>query len=101
MKRTHTCGQLQIANVGQEVVLQGWVNKIRKMGALTFVDLRDRYGITQLVLSDAVQNEDIKPEYVIEITGKVIERKSKKTLISRQERLKLKSNIWLLLTKRI
>jgi aspartyl-tRNA synthetase len=82
MKRTHTCGQLQIANVGQEVVLQGWVNKIRKMGALTFVDLRDRYGITQLVLSDAVQNEDIKPEYVIEITGKVIERKSKNANIA-------------------
>ncbi|QEH61788.1 aspartyl-tRNA synthetase [Spiroplasma chinense] len=79
MKRTHTCGELNISNVGQNVILQGWVAKVRKMGGLTFVDLRDRYGITQLVLSEAFNEKlsEIKSEYVIEVHGKVIERKSK------------------------
>ncbi|AHI52832.1 aspartate--tRNA ligase [Spiroplasma culicicola] len=79
MKRTHTCGQLNIANVNQTVTLQGWIAKVRKMGALTFVDLRDRYGITQLVIGEELNqfNDILKNEFVIEVTGKVIERKSK------------------------
>lgn len=79
MKRTHTCGELTLQNVGQSVLLQGWVAKIRKMGALTFIDLRDRYGITQLVIGDnqAELVAALKNEYVIEVVGKVIERKSK------------------------
>ncbi|AGR41077.1 aspartate--tRNA ligase [Spiroplasma taiwanense] len=85
MKRTHTCGQLTLKNVNQNVILQGWVAKIRKMGAMTFVDLRDRYGITQLVLDDSINLENIKSEYVIEVTGIVIERKSKNLEISTGE----------------
>lgn len=79
MKRTHTCGELNLKNVGQKVLLQGWVKKIRKMGALNFVDLRDRYGITQLIFSeqDSVLIDTIKTEYVIEVTGTVVERKTK------------------------
>ncbi len=75
MYRTHTCGQLRPANVNQTVTLSGWVHRIRKMGALTFVDLRDRYGITQLKLSD--DKTSLGREFVIQVTGKVIERESK------------------------
>ncbi|AUF83606.1 aspartate--tRNA ligase [Mesoplasma syrphidae] len=79
MKRTHNCGQLNIANVGQAVLLQGWVKKIRKMGAMNFIDMRDFYGITQLIIDEAHSEliQSIRPEYVIEVTGTVVERKSK------------------------
>ncbi len=50
--RTHNCGQLNIKNVGQEVRLSGWVQRIRNLGAMKFIDLRDQYGITQIVISD-------------------------------------------------
>ncbi|WP_031542871.1 aspartate--tRNA ligase [Mesoplasma photuris] len=87
MKRTHTCGELNLSNVGQSVLLQGWVRKIRKMGAMNFVDLRDRYGITQLIIGEenAVLMENIKTEYVIEVEGIVIERKSKNLDLSTGE----------------
>ncbi|AKX34032.1 aspartyl-tRNA synthetase [Spiroplasma litorale] len=79
MKRTHTCGELNISNLNENIILQGWVSKIRKMGAMTFIDLRDLWGITQLVIEekDLIDISNIKPEFVIEISGVVIERKSK------------------------
>ncbi|PTD30889.1 aspartate--tRNA ligase [Mycoplasma leachii] len=78
MKRTHTCGELTLQNVDQKVILQGWVKKIRKLGAMVFIDLKDRYGVTQLVIEQENINliDNIKNEYVIEINGIVVKRKS-------------------------
>ena len=83
MYRTHTCGELRIENVGQKVTLAGWVQRSRKLGGMTFIDLRDRYGITQLVLeadADASLVEtatSLGREYVIQAIGEVVERQSK------------------------
>ena len=83
MYRTHTCGELRIADAGKTVTLAGWVQRIRKMGGMTFVDLRDRYGITQLVAdanSDLAVVETVASlgrEFVIQATGRVAERQSK------------------------
>ena len=74
MYRTHTCGELRICNVGQKVTLAGWVQKVRSLGGMTFADLRDRYGITQLLLDSP---GDLGREYVIQVTGQVVERQSK------------------------
>ena len=82
MYRTHTCGELRIANVGEEVTLAGWVQKNRKLGGMTFVDLRDRYGITQLVFDESNETlaeaaNKVGREFVVQVTGKVAERYSK------------------------
>ena len=83
MYRTHTCGELRIENVGQTVTLAGWVQKSRKLGGMTFVDLRDRYGITQLVVDAHAEAELVETaaslgrEWVLQVTGEVIERQSK------------------------
>lgn len=74
MYRTNTCGELRLSNVGQKVTLAGWVQKIRSLGSMTFIDLRDRYGITQLVVDGT---PELGREYVIQATGTVIERESK------------------------
>jgi len=83
MYRTHTCGELRIANVGQTVTLAGWVQRTRKLGGMTFIDLRDRYGITQLVVdaeapADLVETATaLGREFVIQAIGEVVERQSK------------------------
>jgi len=84
MHRTHTCGELTIKDVGKKVELIGWVQRIRDMGKMIWIDLRDYYGITQLMIEKGVTNEEIinavsklGREYVINAGGKVIERLSK------------------------
>jgi aspartyl-tRNA synthetase len=87
MLRTHTCGQLNISNLGETVTLCGWVQKSRDLGGTTFIDVRDRYGLTQLVLNtdtDANLRETGKQlgrEFVIKVTGTVLERSNKNTKI--------------------
>ena len=83
MYRTKTCGELRMANVGEVVTLAGWVQRTRKLGGMTFVDMRDRYGITQIVFNNEVDAElcdkanHLGREYVVQITGTVAERSSK------------------------
>ncbi len=83
MYRTETCGELRIADVDKVVTLAGWVQRARKMGGMVFVDLRDRYGVTQLVFSEDSNAElcerasKLGREYVVRVTGKVSERQSK------------------------
>lgn len=81
MFRTHTCGQLRIADKDTTVTLAGWVQTVRKFGSITFVDLRDRYGITQLLFSESLNAElDANPlgrEFVLQVTGTVNERSNK------------------------
>ena len=83
--RTHTCGELNIANVNEEVRLSGWVQRIRNLGAMKFIDLRDQYGITQIVVSDdeelQKQLEGVVTECVIQVNGIVVERSNKNTKI--------------------
>lgn len=79
MYRTHNNGELRLTNVNQEVTLCGWVSKRRNFGALVFIDLRDRYGITQLVFNEdvAAQISEVRNEYVLQVKGTVVERKDK------------------------
>src|SRR5512134_1616978 len=83
MYRTNTCGELRLGNAGMQVTLSGWVAKSRDLGGMTFIDLRDRYGITQLVFN-MEDNEQLCSEarrlgreFVIKVKGSVIERSSK------------------------
>ena len=78
--RTHTCGELNIKNIGEEVKLAGWIQRIRNLGAMKFIDLRDQFGITQLVISDielVEKSNELVTECVISIQGKVVERSNK------------------------
>jgi aspartyl-tRNA synthetase len=83
MHRTHTCGELRIAHVGEEVTLSGWVQRRRDFGAMTFIDLRDRYGITQLSFNEELDQglnteaRSLGREFVIKVKGVVIERSNK------------------------
>lgn len=84
MYRNYKLNELRIENVGEEVVLSGWVSKIRDLGHFTFIDLRDRYGITQILVNEEVSGKELfeearklKNEWVIKVTGKVAERSSK------------------------
>jgi len=81
MYRTHTCGELNISDVNKEVTLAGWVQNMRKFGSITFIDLRDRYGITQLLfgekLNEQLAETSIGREFVLQVKGKVNERSNK------------------------
>jgi aspartyl-tRNA synthetase len=83
MHRSHTCGELRAEHIGSEVTLSGWVQKGRDLGGMTFIDLRDRYGITQIAFNMEVSEElclkarSLGREFVIKVTGKVTERESK------------------------
>ena len=81
MYRTHTCGELRITDINKEITLSGWVQTIRKFGSITFIDLRDRYGITQLLFNEKLTEQlDANPlgrEFVIQMKGKVRERSNK------------------------
>ena len=83
MYRTHTCGELRIDHVGQEVQLTGWVQRIRELGGMNFLTLRDRYGITQLVFDENTPKDisenvtKLGREFIIKVSGKVVERSSK------------------------
>ncbi|NLJ20116.1 MAG: aspartate--tRNA ligase [Bacteroidales bacterium] len=88
MYRTHNCGELRLSHVGQEITLAGWVQRIRKMGGMVFIDLRDRYGITQLVFNQEINSDlwekanKLSREYVVQVTGKVSERSNKNPNLS-------------------
>jgi aspartyl-tRNA synthetase len=81
MYRSHTCGELRKEHVNQTVQLTGWVKTIRKYGSITFLDLRDRYGITQIFFNEEktalLQNQPVNREFVIQVSGRVIERSNK------------------------
>ncbi len=83
MYRTHNCGELRINSVNQDVILSGWIQTIRKLGGMTFITLRDRYGLTQLVFDENISDElkqkveSLGREFVVQVNGKVIERSSK------------------------
>jgi aspartyl-tRNA synthetase len=81
MYRTHTCGELRTTDSGKEIILAGWVQTIRKFGSITFIDLRDRYGITQLLmgeeLNDQLDKQPLGREFVIQVNGSVSERSNK------------------------
>jgi aspartyl-tRNA synthetase len=104
MFRTHTCGELGLADAGREVTLAGWVQTLRKFGSITFVDLRDRYGVTQLLLDEA-QNSALAEtplgrEFVIQATGIVSERSSKNLQIPTGE-IEIKVNQLSILNKSV
>ena len=81
MYRSHTCGELRISDANKEVTLAGWVQTVRKFGSITFVDIRDRYGITQLLFSEKLNTQlDANPlgrEFVLQVKGTVNERSNK------------------------
>src|SRR5438477_11659617 len=85
MYRSHTCGQLRLKDAGDKVTLAGWVQTIRKFGSITFVDLRDRYGITQLLFNEQLNTLlEVNPlgrEFVIQVKGNVNERSNKNLII--------------------
>src|ERR1044071_4644771 len=80
LERTHTCGELREANVGEQVVLMGWAAKKRDFGVFTFIDLRDRYGLTQIVVSEETAKDahakakNVRGEFVIAVKGEVSRR---------------------------
>ena len=92
MYRSHNCGELRISNAGEHITLSGWIQKVRNKGGLLWIDLRDRYGITQLVLEEGISSsksietaKKLGREFVVSVSGEVIERFSKTTKIATGE----------------
>ena len=104
MYRTNNCGELRISDAGNTVTLAGWVQTIRKFGSITFVDLRDRYGITQLLFGEELHNQlDENPlgrEYVLQATGIVCERSNKNTALATGD-IEIKINSFHILNKSV
>ena len=104
MFRTHTCGELRIQDINNKVTLSGWVQTIRKFGSITFVDLRDRYGITQLLFSESLNDKlEVNPlgrEFVLQVAGTVNERSNKNNNIPTGE-IELLVNEFSILNKSI
>lgn len=102
MYRTHTCGELRITHAGQTVTLSGWVQRSRKMGGMTFIDIRDRYGVAQLVFNNETNTElcdqanKLGREFVIQVTGTVAERSNKNSNIPTGEVELLVENLQIL-----
>ena len=97
MYRTHTCGELRLADAGKEVVLSGWVQRVRDKGTLLWIDIRDRYGLTQLFLQEGVSSAEVMEkartlgrEFVIQAKGTVIEE-NQRIQISQQEKSRYNS----------
>src|SRR5579863_7479860 len=86
MYRTHTCGELRKEHIGREVTLAGWVQTIRKFGSISFIDLRDRYGLTQLLFGEELNKEPgmdpLGREFVLQVRGIVSERSNKNPAMS-------------------
>ncbi len=108
MYRTHNCGELRISDLNKEVALSGWVHKSRDKGFMVWIDLRDRYGVSQLIFDEKrssknlIKNaKDLGREYVIQVTGKVIERSSKNTNIPTGEIEILVSNLKILNSSKV
>ena len=92
MFRTHTCGELRLSDVQKEVKLAGWVQRVRDKGSILWIDLRDRYGITQLIFEDGAtdptlleQAKNMGREYVLQVEGQVVERLAKNNKIDTGE----------------
>ena len=92
MYRTHTCGELRLSDNNKKVTLSGWVQKIRDKGSMIWIDLRDRYGVTQLIFEESKTSAEVfnkarelGREFVIQASGKVIERESKNPKMSTGE----------------
>src|SRR6201985_690234 len=102
MYRTHTCGELRTEQIGQSVTLAGWVQTVRKFGSITFIDLRDRYGITQLLFGEDLNKElaENPPgrEFVLQVKGTVAERTSKNTQLATGE-IEIKVTAFTILNK--
>jgi aspartyl-tRNA synthetase len=102
MYRTHHCGALNSAHINQTVTLAGWVQSVRKFGSITFVDLRDRYGITQLFFNEALTEQlaaqPLGREFVVQATGLVIERSNKNPKIPTGD-IEIAISTWTVLNK--
>ena len=100
--RTHNNGELRLSDVGKVVTLIGWVSKKRNLGSLVFIDLRDRYGYTQIVVNEESELvKSIRNEYIIEVTGKVIERESKNNKLPTGEIEVVAENISIINTSKL